>query len=1180
MVENAVGANGLLSAGQRALDLAQTDPQLQALMPDPAVGAAVRQPGLSYQQVISTVLDGYAARPALGERAYAVGLDQQTGRTRRDYAPRFDTITYGELHDRVKRLAATWRHQGQHRVEAGDFVCILGFTGTDYVTVDLAVAFTLAVTVPLQTTLAGADLDAIFSDTAPTAVAAAMDDLVFAARLAGTHQSIRSVIALGYDEHIDGDREQYLAAQAELTRSRSRAQLAPLAELLGSGGDLEPWEPLPPGDDHADRMTLLVHSSGSTGTPKGVIIPERTTRPQWDPGERPVPVVRVAFAPMNHMAGRSMVYSTLARGGTTYFTAQSDLSTLFEDIRLSRPTEVLAFPRVLELIHLRYLSEVVRRTESGETDAEAVRAQVMEEMRQSYLGDRVCSIGGAGAPVTPEVRQFISTCFRVHMSSGYGSTEAGTMAMHGRVLRPPVIDYRLRDVPELGYLTSDKPYPRGEFCVKTMRSTPGYFKRPEATSALFDEDGFLLTGDIVEERGPDRIEWIARRNDVLKLSQSEFVAVGALATTFENGSDVIDQTFVYGNSSRSYVLAVVVPNMDVCRELLGGHPEEAGLRDLIRSELKAVAAAADLRSFEVPRDFIIEMEPFTHENGLLSSVQKRMRPALESRYGERLEQLYAELERRQNEELVALRNLESGMSVLEKVGRALEVALGVQDLDVSQPYGFVDLGGDSLGAVAFSEMLEDIFGVALPVNAILSPAGHPQQWARAIEAALAQNESDPLTFDRVHGPGARRIRAADLDVTVFVDSDTLGRLPVEASPAVSNRVLLTGATGFLGRFMCLEWLELLSASNGKLFCLVRAADRVAARRRLASAFAGDPVLERRFAALAGDHLEVVVGDVAERRLGLSPAEFGRLAREVDRIVHPGALVNHVLPYRDLFGPNVAGTAELVRLALTDRRKRFDFVSSAATTYLIDRGGGSDEDSPLVQEIDLDRYRMGYGTSKWAAEQVLHHAHARYDIPVNVFRGDMMLAHRHYHQQINVPDVFTRLLASIVMTGLVPGSFYPLGADGTRPRAHYDGLPVDFVAAAVVGISLEPHDEIRTYHVLNHHVDDGISLDTFVDWIREAGYALECVPDYDDWFRRFETKLRTLPEAKRQHSSLSVLGSLSRPRPIEPMAGSKRFQDAVRALPTGPDVPHLSRDFILKCLDDMRRLNLIPEPGAS
>ena len=165
--------------------------------------------------------------------------------------------------------------------------------------------------------------------------------------------------------------------------------------------------------------------------------------------------------------------------------------------------------------------------------------------------------------------------------------------------------------------------------------------------------------------------------------------------------------------------------MDVVRDRLGEPAGDAPLRDLIRFEMKNVAGAADLRSFEVPRDFIVELEPFTHENGLLSSVHKRMRPALEARYGERLEQLYAELERRQNEDLLALRNLGSGLSVVEKVGKALEVALGVTDLDVSQPYGFVDLGGDSLGATAFSQMLEDIFGVVLPVSAILSPAGNP-----------------------------------------------------------------------------------------------------------------------------------------------------------------------------------------------------------------------------------------------------------------------------------------------------------------------------------------------------------------------------------------------------------------------------------------------------------------------
>ncbi|MBL7499059.1 thioester reductase domain-containing protein [Frankia sp. CNm7] len=1163
---------------ERLAEMAEADHELRALSPDPEVTAAARRPGLSYQQIIATVLDGYAGRSALGQRRYEVVQDD-AGRARRVHQPGFDSITYSELHRRIKYLAAAWRDDPRYRVEPGDFVCILGFASADYVTVDLAVAYQLAVSVPLQATLATTDLRGIIADTAPTAVAAEMTDLHLAATLAGTQASIHTIIALRHDARIDEDRERLAAARDELASNGSRARLVTLDELIAAGRDLPAWEPPPPSAAGADRMALLIHSSGSTGTPKGVIVTEHTAAAQWDPGERPGPVVRVALAPLNHMAGRHMIYSAFAHGGRVNITARSDLSTVFEDIRLTRPTEVSVFPRILDLIYQHFLSEVVRRVAEG-AHAASARAEAMRAVRTEFLGDRVCAIGGAGAPVTPQVRQFIEECFQVRLGGGYGSTEAGTMAVMGRVLRPPVTDYRLRDVPELGYFRTDKPYPRGEFCVKSERATPGYFKRPEATAALFDADGYLCTGDIVEERGPDQIEWIGRRNDVLKLAQSEFVAVGALATTFENGSELIDQIFVYGNSARSYVLAVVVPNPDVMRDRLGDNPTETSVRDLIRSELRDIAAKEGLRSFEVPRDFIVEHEPFTHENGLLSSVHKRMRPALEARYRDRLEQLYSDLERRQTENLAALKELDSATSVLDKVVRALEVALGVEDIDPAASLGFIDLGGDSLGAAAFSTTLGDIFGVEVPVNAILSPTGNPQAWTRLIESTLDQSSGRLATFERVHGTRGRLLRAADLDISAFLDADVLRQAPSEPPPATSTCVLLTGATGFLGRFMCLEWLERLDATGGRLICLVRATDEAAAWDRLAAGFGTDPDLRQRFAALSEGRLEVVIGDVAEPRLGLPAAAFDRLARQVDRIVHPGALVNHVLPYEALFGPNVAGTAELVRLALTHRQKRFDFVSSAATTYLLDRGVSRDEDAPLLDEIDLDHYRMGYGASKWAAEQVLLSAHRAVGLPVNVFRGDMMLAHRTYHGQINVPDVFTRLLTSIVLTGLAPASFYPLGDTGAPGCAHYDGLPVDFVAAAIVGISAQSHGGFRNYHALNHHSDDGISLDTFVDWIVDAGYPVERVPDYATWFERFETKIKALPETQRQHSSLTVLGTMSQPRPAEPMVATTRFQAAVRDLPVGPEIPHLTRAFIHKCLDDMTRLGLVSAPPGT
>jgi fatty acid CoA ligase FadD9 len=276
-----------------------------------------------------------------------------------------------------------------------------------------------------------------------------------------------------------------------------------------------------------------------------------------------------------------------------------------------------------------------------------------------------------------------------------------------------------------------------------------------------------------------------------------------------------------------------------------------------------------------------------------------------------------------------------------------------------------------------------------------------------------------------------------------------------------------------------------------------------------------------------------------------------------------------------------GTAELVALALAGRQKHFDFISSLAVVPYLDRSAGIDERSPLRPTMEIsDRYSAHYGASKWAAEQVLQSAHRRFGLPITVFRGDMMLAHRHFHRQINVPDVFARLLYSVAVTGLAPASFYELTPDGRPPRAHYDGLPVDFIAAAVVAVASSAPAGIETYHVINPH-DDGVSLDTIVDWIDAAGHRVERVADYADWLGRFEAALTALPEAQRQHSSLSVLASLQRPaRATADLPGSAVFSEAVRRVAPEPEIPHVTESFIAKCLDDLVELDLIRAPAGT
>ena len=89
----------------------------------------------------------------------------------------------------------------------------------------------------------------------------------------------------------------------------------------------------------------------------------------------------------------------------------------------------------------------------------------------------------------------------------------------------------------------------------------------------------------------------------------------------------------------------------------------------------------------------------------------------------------------------------------------------------------------------------------------------------------------------MHGRGATEVHARDLTLDKFLDAQTLPAAPALPYPSQEVRtVLLTGATGFLGRYLALEWLERMHLVGGKVICLVRAKDDASARQRLDETF--------------------------------------------------------------------------------------------------------------------------------------------------------------------------------------------------------------------------------------------------------------------------------------------------------------------------------------------------------
>nr|WEH02137.1 carboxylic acid reductase [Expression vector JGI_C10] len=1143
-----------------------------------SVDAAVRDPTDGLAHSIAALMEAYAERPALGERAREAVTDPVSGRTALRLLPRFTTITYAELWERAGAVAAEWTLDDQRPVKPGDFVATYGFTSVDHTVLDLACLRLGAVAVPLQSGAPVSRLRPVIKETGPRVLAASVEVLDSAVELVLASASKPRLVVFDHHPEIDDEREKFEAARRRLADA-GLSCIDALTAVTERGRTLGCPPVYRPAASDDDPTRLLIYTSGSTGTPKGAIYTERMLTRLWTgwlPAQDALSPTTINYMPLSHMAARASLYGTLGHGGTACFTAKSDMSTLFEDMSLTRPTQLLLVPRVCDMLHEEYRTESARRAPEF-TDTDALETAVRADLRERRLGGRVRQVTCGTAPISPELKRFVESCLEVPLHNGYGSTEAGPVLLDSRVQRPPVIEYKLVDVPELGYFTTDVPYPRGELLLKTECVTPGYYKRPEATAAVFDEDGFYRSGDIMAETGPDQLVYVDRRNNVLKLAQGEFVTVSRLESVFVT-SPLIRQIYVYGNSERAYLLAVIVPTDEAVRQATS-HDD---LRRTLAESLQLMARQAELETYEIPRDFLVEPEPFSVENGLLSEVRKNLRPQLRNRYGDGLEALYEQLAGGRQEVLRDLREAGPGQPVFEAIRRAASALLGSPAADLSPTARFTDLGIDSLSALSFSRLLHDIFEVEVPVGVLLSPANNLKGIADHIEAARVSGTRRP-SFATVHGPGSSAARAADLTLEKFIDSETLaaalrrGRPPEQSAP---RTVLLTGANGYLGRFMCLDWLERLATTGGRLVCIVRGRDNADARRRLDAAFdSGDEELLHRYRDLAARRLDVFAGDVGQGRLGLDQDMWKSLTEDIDLIFHPAALVNHVLPYDQLFGPNVAGTTELIRLALTGRTKPFTYLSTVGVATALDPSR-LDEDADIrevspVRELS-DAYAGGYATSKWAGEVLLREAHDACGLPVTVLRSDMILAHRRHTGQLNVPDMFTRLLFSLVTTGIAPTSFYRTDDDGNPRRAHYDGLPVDFVARAVNTLGTDNTDGYRTYNVVNPH-DDGISLDTFVDWLTDAGHTIHRIDDHGTWLTRFETALRALPETQRRYSALPLLHAFR--RPDEPVNGSlvpaHRFEKAVQeAGLDGGGIPHLSTDLIAKYVTDLRHLNLL------
>jgi long-chain acyl-CoA synthetase len=283
---------------------------------------------------------------------------------------------------------------------------------------------------------------------------------------------------------------------------------------------------------------------------------------------------------------------------------------------------------------------------------------------QDKLGGRVKYMISGAAPLSTTVHTFLRCCFAVPVIEGYGQTESSAaltaqapwdVTQVGHVGFPILsIELKLVDVPQMDYLSTDKPWPRGEVCYRGPSACQGYFKNKEKTDELIDKDGWYHTGDVGSFDELGRLRIIDRSKNIFKLSLGEYIAPEKLENVFLQ-SKWVSQVWVYGDSLKSRLVAIAVPNFENLQPWAkdqkhknADKPDELvkdpAIVKMILDDMNEAGKKNKLRGFEALAAVTLSSEALSVANDLLTPTFKIKRPQCKKRFQGDLDAMYKDLD--------------------------------------------------------------------------------------------------------------------------------------------------------------------------------------------------------------------------------------------------------------------------------------------------------------------------------------------------------------------------------------------------------------------------------------------------------------------------------------------------------------------------------------------------------
>ncbi|KAF1464684.1 Long-chain-fatty-acid--CoA ligase 5, partial [Pygoscelis antarcticus] len=446
-------------------------------------------------------------------------------------------------------------------------------------------------------------------------------------------------------------------------------------EELGRNNIREPVPPKP------EDLCIVCFTSGTTGNPKGAMLTHQNVvanaaaflRSTENIIECTCSDITMSYLPLAHMFERvvqTVIYSCGAKVG--FF--QGDIKLLTDDMKTLKPTLFPVVPRLLNRIYdkiqsgakspvkrcLLNFAVIAKMAEikQGIIRNDSIWDQLIFKKVQETMGGRVRIMVTGAAPISPSVLTFLRAALGCQIFEAYGQTECSagsTFSMPGdwttgHVGAPLACNIiKLDDVEEMNYFSSNN---EGEVCIKGSNVFKGYLKDPEKTAEAIDKDGWLHTGDIGKWLPNGTLKIIDRKKNIFKLAQGEYIAPEKIENVYIRSAPVA-QVFVHGESLRSFLIGIVVPDpetLPVFAAKLGikGSYEDVcknpAVKKAILEDMVRLGKEAGLKSFEQVKDLYIHTEMFSVENGLLTPTLKAKRAELVKLFQNQIEALYSSMQ--------------------------------------------------------------------------------------------------------------------------------------------------------------------------------------------------------------------------------------------------------------------------------------------------------------------------------------------------------------------------------------------------------------------------------------------------------------------------------------------------------------------------------------------------------